>query len=100
MAYFNKVGLLILNDDATKFLVCEKSYFTTDFIMPGGRIEPGENHVECLVRELHEELQVDIDHASLEFLGNMSTLPRESYESRYVKVESLFRRIGISSVVR
>lgn len=69
MAYFNKVGLLILNDDATKFLVCEKSYFTTDFIMPGGRIEPGENHVECLIRELHEELQVDIDQASLEFLG-------------------------------
>jgi hypothetical protein len=36
MAYFNKIGLLLFNEDQTKFLVCEKDNFTSDFIMPGG----------------------------------------------------------------
>jgi 8-oxo-dGTP diphosphatase len=69
MAYFNKVGLLLLSDDGTRFMVCEKNNFTTDFIMPGGRIESGESHLECLKRELQEELCVDLDEASTEFIG-------------------------------
>jgi 8-oxo-dGTP pyrophosphatase MutT (NUDIX family) len=69
MAYFNKIGLLLLSEDETKFLVCEKNNFTTDFIMPGGKIERGESDIECLKRELKEELQVQIDDASLKFLG-------------------------------
>lgn len=69
MAYFNKIGLLILDDEQAKFLVCEKDNFTNDFIMPGGKIEEGENDIECLKRELAEELQVDVDEASLKFIG-------------------------------
>lgn len=32
---------------------------------PGGKIEPGERPEAALVRELHEELGIAIDHASL-----------------------------------
>jgi 8-oxo-dGTP pyrophosphatase MutT (NUDIX family) len=68
MAYFNKIGLLYLNDDQSKFLVCEKDNFTSDFIMPGGQVDDGENDEECLVREIKEELDVDTDRTSLVFI--------------------------------
>lgn len=69
MAYFNKIGLLLLNNDRSKFLVCEKNNFTSDFIMPGGKIEKGETELECLKRELMEELKVRIREEELIFLG-------------------------------
>jgi len=69
MAYFNKIGLLLLNDDQSKFLVCEKDNFTSDFIMPGGQIDEGENDVKCLVREIDEELAVKTDETSLKFIN-------------------------------
>ena len=69
MAYFNKVGLLLLSEDHKKFMVCEKDNFTTDYILPGGRIEEGETDTECLIREIREELDVQLDASSLEFIG-------------------------------
>lgn len=70
MAYWYKIGLLVLNDDATKFLVCEKdkSDITADYIMPGGQMEE-ENAVDCLTREIKEELDCDIDTKSLVYVG-------------------------------
>lgn len=68
MAYFNKIGLLLLNEDCTKFMVCEKNNFTSDYIMPGGKIDSGESDIDCLVREIKEELDVDTDINSLEYL--------------------------------
>jgi 8-oxo-dGTP pyrophosphatase MutT (NUDIX family) len=69
MAYFNKIGLLLLSDDQAKFLVCEKNNFTSDLIMPGGQVDDGENDEECLVREIKEELDADTDKTSLVFIN-------------------------------
>jgi ADP-ribose pyrophosphatase YjhB (NUDIX family) len=69
MAYFNKIGLLLLNEDRTQFMVCEKDNFTSDFIMPGGQVDEGENDEECLAREIKEELDVETDLKSLKFVG-------------------------------
>ena len=69
MAYFNKIGLLLLNKDRTKFLVCEKDNFTSDFIMPGGQLDEDENNFQCLVREIKEELVVELDVDSLQYIG-------------------------------
>lgn len=69
MAYFNKIGLLLLNKDRTKFLVCEKDNFTSDFIMPGGQLEVGESDIDCLKRELSEELATELDESSLKYIG-------------------------------
>jgi 8-oxo-dGTP pyrophosphatase MutT (NUDIX family) len=69
MAYFNKVGLLLLSEDQKMFMVCEKDNFTTDYILPGGRIEDGESDIVCLAREIREELAVRLDKESLEFVG-------------------------------
>ena len=70
MAYYNKIGLLILNEDQTKFLVCEKypQFVTSDYIMPGGKFEE-ESEVETLKAEIKEELDCDIDTNSLNYIG-------------------------------
>jgi len=51
----HKIGGIILNN--RKILVGLKK---TKFIIPGGRIEKGETHSECLKRELKEELDVEM----------------------------------------
>jgi len=70
MAYFNKIGLLILNKEKTKFLVCEKSKenVTSDYIMPGGQFEE-KSVEECLRNEIKEELNCKIDFKSLKYIG-------------------------------
>lgn len=55
MHLIHKVGAIILKD--RKILVAKKK---DTFIIPGGRIEHGETHEECLRRELQEELKVDL----------------------------------------
>ena len=69
MAYLTKIALLLLNDDQTKFLVCEKENLPSDFIMPGGQIEEGESDGECLQREIGEELSCEWDEPSIELVG-------------------------------
>lgn len=69
MAYFNKIGLLILNENQSKFLACEKNYFTSDFLLPGGKIEPSETDEVCIIREIREELDIEVDRNSLAFFA-------------------------------
>ncbi len=70
MAYYNKIGLLVLNENKTKFLVCQKSpeNVTGDYIMPGGQNEEGDD-IECLKNEIKQELNCEVDIDSIEFVG-------------------------------
>jgi 8-oxo-dGTP pyrophosphatase MutT (NUDIX family) len=66
MADINKIGVLILRRD--RILLCRKNRDTSRLILPGGRIEPGESDLECLAREIREELgAVALDQ--VEYLG-------------------------------
>ena len=51
---FDKVGLLAVRDG--KILLCRKKHTTSLLILPGGCREPGESAIDCLSRELSEEL--------------------------------------------
>lgn len=70
MAFYNKIGLLILNKTGDKFLVCEKAAdnVTSDYIMPGGQFF--ENTIEeCIKNEIKEELDCEVDLRGLRFIG-------------------------------
>ncbi len=50
----DKVGLLTIRDG--RVLLCRKKRGTQLLILPGGKREAGESPLECLARELREEL--------------------------------------------
>lgn len=50
----DKVGLLTIRDG--RVLLCRKKKGTQLLILPGGKREAGESSLECLARELREEL--------------------------------------------
>lgn len=68
---YHKVGLLILNSDRTKFLVCQKyrRNVTDAYIMPGGQNDE-QDDIECLKNEIAEELSCELDIPSLKYIGN------------------------------
>lgn len=72
MADYNKIGLLILNEDKTSFMVCEpgdkyEEKKVTQFLMPGGQIEE-DSDIECLRREIKEELDCEIESDSIKYI--------------------------------
>jgi len=66
VADFNKVGALILRDD--RLLLCRKNRDTSKLILPGGRVEAGESDLDCLTRELREELG-EVALRNVEYVG-------------------------------
>lgn len=65
-ADFHKVGLLTHKDG--RLLLCRKRTGSALLILPGGCIEAGESHEECLRREVREELG-PVEVSGLEFVG-------------------------------
>ena len=63
---FDKVGLLAMRDG--KILLCRKRHGTSLLILPGGCREPGESSLDCLSRELREELG-DVAVSGVELVG-------------------------------
>lgn len=62
----DKVGLLTIRDG--RVLLCRKKRGTSLLILPGGKREAGESSLECLARELREELG-DVVAKSPELVG-------------------------------
>ena len=60
----------MLNEDATKFLVCQKyaQNVTSDYIMPGGKNDEN-NDYECLKNEIKQELHCEVDFSSLKYIN-------------------------------
>jgi len=61
---------VLIDKDGQTLLVRKRG--TQAFMQPGGKIDAGEQPVEALVRELHEELNLRIDPADAMYLGQFS----------------------------
>jgi 8-oxo-dGTP diphosphatase len=66
-ATWHKVGLLVIRDN--RILLCRKRTGTPLLILPGGCIETGESHLDCLRREIAEELGA-VTLSGQRFLGS------------------------------
>lgn len=66
MRVIRKIALAVFKDK--KILMVRTHKNEQVFYSLGGTLEEGESEIECLLREVKEELDVDIDQESLEFL--------------------------------
>lgn len=55
-------------------LALKKKKNNSHFILPGGKIEKGEENFEALIRELNEEIQITINKEQLTFLGKVKSI--------------------------
>ncbi len=58
-----EVVAAVLHDGAGRVLVTQRPIgkpLAGFWEFPGGKLEPGESQVQCLVRELHEELGIEV----------------------------------------
>lgn len=66
------VAAVVLTDESGRVLTVRKRG-TTMFMLPGGKIEPGETSNATAVREVREELGLVLDPAALRLVGAFVT---------------------------
>ena len=64
-----RVAAAIITDATGRTLLVRKRG-TTAFMQAGGKIEPGESALQALVRELQEEVGLEVDLDTTEYLGS------------------------------
>ena len=79
------VAAAIVTDPAGRAVVVRKRG-TTGFMQPGGKIERGESALSALIRELREELGLEVDVDATEFLGSYEA-PALNEPGRTVRAE-------------
>lgn len=64
-----RVSVIIINEKQDILLVQHKKGTRLYWVLPGGRIEYGEDFATCAVRELKEETNLDIEFGKVVFLS-------------------------------
>ncbi|HEX4808318.1 MAG TPA: NUDIX domain-containing protein [Bryobacteraceae bacterium] len=70
MPDYRKVGLAVIRDG--RILLCRKKNGLPHLILPGGKPEPGESSLDCLHRELSEELGL-VTATNVTYLGSYTS---------------------------
>ena len=83
MAVIDKVAFLYLKDGK---ILSTRSTGKDKYYIPGGKRETGETDIETLVREVKEELSVDIIESSAKFYGVFEAQAHGKAEGVIVKM--------------
>ncbi|WP_029149221.1 NUDIX hydrolase [Microbacterium indicum] len=67
-----RVSAVVLRHPDDGRILTVRKRGTAKFMQPGGKPEPGESAVDAAIREIREELGVDLDPARLRLLGVFS----------------------------
>lgn len=68
--------------DATGRLLLVRKRDTRMFMLPGGKREPGETPLQALLRELGEELDLQLPESAFEALGHFSEVAANEADTR------------------
>lgn len=79
----DKLAWLYIKD---KKVLCARSKGKETYYIPGGKRDPGEGDQEALIREIKEELSVDINANSVEYYGTFKAQADGKPEGTMVKV--------------
>ncbi len=89
------VSAVVLRDEQGRVLSVRKRG-TQRFMFPGGKPEPGETTEQTAVREVQEELGIDLDVAELTHLGDFET--DAANEPNHTVVASVFEHPFVEGV--
>lgn len=64
------VSMTLRNDSGDLLIVRKRGTHT--FMLPGGKVEPGETHQQAVLREVLEEVGITLDPEGVRLLGNWS----------------------------
>ena len=84
------VSAVVLRHPETGEVLSVRKRGTSKFMQPGGKPEPGESALQAAVREIREELSVDLDPERMIFLGVFEADAAEIEELRWVDAEGPF----------
>ncbi|MCH2056585.1 MAG: NUDIX domain-containing protein [Thalassotalea sp.] len=79
----DKLAWLYIKD---KKVLCTRSKGKETYYIPGGKRDPGEGDREALIREIKEELSVDINANGVEYYGTFNAQADGKPEGTMVKV--------------
>ena len=82
--YIDKVALLYLKDEK---LLMARSKGKDRFYNPGGKRDLGESDAATLIREVQEELDVDIDPRSIQYYGTFEAQAHGKSEGVFVRTK-------------
>jgi len=83
MKLIDKLAWIELKDQS---ILSTKSYGKNKYYIPGGKRESGETDEQALLREIKEELSVDLDKSTLQFAGTFQAQAHGHTEGTMVKM--------------
>lgn len=83
MNEIDKLAWICIKD---KRLLCARSKGKDSYYIPGGKREIGENDQEALIREIKEELSVDLLTETIEYVGTFSAQAHDKPDGVTVKI--------------